>query len=1433
MRKTITFLYAVLISISIFGQTSLSTGDIAFLSVNFDGSDDYSFILFKDIDANTTITFTDCGWSDGSASFICNVGDANGWTWLSGSALAAGTVITITNESSASIGTVSGVTSLLSSAGDQIFAYQGSASSPTFLAGINSNEVADDSNWNGEVTSNSTSALPDQLTNGTNAIRLHNMGSEVDNWQYNCTVVSGDVTTVRAAINNIANWSNNNGTAFSPSAPNCLWNITFASPPSTVTSVTVPSNATYSAGQNLDFTVSFNETITVNTTGGTPQLALTIGSTTRQATFVSGSGTANLLFRYTVQAGDSDTDGIAVGSLAANGGTIQNGSGTDADLTLNSIGSTTNVFVDGIAPTGYSVTIDQSPINAANDDAVSFTFASAEVGTTYNYAFTSSGAPGSVTGSGTIATASDQTTGIDISGLADGMITLSVTLTDVNGNTGAAATDTETKETVAPTGYSVTIDQSPINAANDDAVSFTFASAEVGTTYNYAFTSSGAPGSVTGSGTIATASDQITGIDISGLADGTITLTVTLTDVNGNTGAVATDTETKETVAPTGYSVTIDQSPINAANDDVVSFTFASAEVGTTYNYAFTSSGAPGSVTGSGTIATASDQITGIDISGLADGMITLTVTLTDVNGNTGAAATDTETKETVAPTGYSVTIDQSPINAANDDAVSFTFASAEVGTTYNYAFTSSGAPGSVTGSGTIATASDQITGIDISGLADGTITLTVTLTDVNGNTGAAATDTETKETVAPTGYSVTIDQSPINAANDDAVSFTFASAEVGTTYNYAFTSSGAPGSVTGSGIVATATDQITGIDINGLADGTITLTVTLTDVNGNTGAAATDTETKDASIPLDPTINVPSGAITVTTTNQTISGNYAENGITIHAYIDTDNNGTADNTTSLGSAIVTGNAWSFTVNLTADSVNNFVVQAEDASGNTSTYVDVPTITQTNTITWTGNTSNSWTTAGNWDTNTVPTSAANVIIPSGLTNYPTISSAVTVNSIEIASGASLIANTSVTANVTYNRNLPTTNWYLVSAPVSNETQEDIINNPSHNFATGSGSNIGIGAFTNNGANPWVYATNTTTGPLVSGAGVSMKLAAAGDVSITGNINTTNVSFPIATGTRNNFNLIGNPYTSFVNSSTFAAANTGLLSEETVWLWDGSQYVTYNNMSPIEVAPAQGFFVEAAGSGNVTFSTANQSHQNSDTFLRQVPNPTFELFIQNDSDKRSTKVFYANGKTKGFDNGYDSKMFAGISENFGIFTELLENNQGKKLAIQTLPNSNLETMIVPVGIIANAGEEITFSMSSKNLPTGVEIYLEDKVNNTMINLTERNHTLTLKTALNASGRFYIHTTAKRLSNEDIINNLNNVSIYKSASKEVTISGLQGSGDIKVFSILGKQVGSTSINSNGTSKIELPDLPSGIYIVRLSSEFGKLTRKIILE
>ncbi len=125
----------------------------------------------------------------------------------------------------------------------------------------------------------------------------------------------------------------------------------------TVTSVDVPSNATYVEGQHLDFTVNWSESVTVGGTG-TPYILVTIGSSTVNAEFTSVSGSSALIFSYTVTSGDEDVDGIVVGTdIELNSGTIQNGSAEDAILALNNVGSTNDVLVDAIVPVISSVGI--------------------------------------------------------------------------------------------------------------------------------------------------------------------------------------------------------------------------------------------------------------------------------------------------------------------------------------------------------------------------------------------------------------------------------------------------------------------------------------------------------------------------------------------------------------------------------------------------------------------------------------------------------------------------------------------------------------------------------------------------------------------------------------------------------------------------------------------------------------------------------------------------------------------------------------------------------------------------------------------------------------------------------------------------------------------------------------------------------------------
>ena len=106
---------------------------------------------------------------------------------------------------------------------------------------------------------------------------------------------------------------------------------------------------TYGLGDVIEATVTFNKAVDVT---GTPQLALGIGEQTRQASYASGTGTASLVFRYTVVAADADSVGLSIGAsaLTLNGGTIDAAGGTtDALLGLggHAVSNSASHKVDG------------------------------------------------------------------------------------------------------------------------------------------------------------------------------------------------------------------------------------------------------------------------------------------------------------------------------------------------------------------------------------------------------------------------------------------------------------------------------------------------------------------------------------------------------------------------------------------------------------------------------------------------------------------------------------------------------------------------------------------------------------------------------------------------------------------------------------------------------------------------------------------------------------------------------------------------------------------------------------------------------------------------------------------------------------------------------------------------------------------------------
>ena len=508
---------------------------------------------------------------------------------------------------------------------------------------------------------------------------------------------------------------------------------------------------------------------------------------------------------------------------------------------------------------------------------------------------------------------------------------------------------------------------------------------------------------------------------------------------------------------------------------------------------------------------------------------------------------------------------------------------------------------------------------------------------------------------------------------------------------------------------------------------------------------------------------------------------------------------------------------------------------------------------------------NQWGTAANWNPAYVPTSytdvkilvnqsiqiassttalANNIVVNSGgsltidQTSSLTVSDDFTNNgTVTLNSGGSLIVNGTSSGNITYNRTLDTDNWYLVSSPVVGETYDDA-------YVTANGIASGTQNTNSRGIAPyvtiddsWDYMLAGETATFSAGTGYSVQRSSAGDVSFTGTLNVADAGVDVVLdATGNRFNLLGNPYTSHIASATFLENEAAVSDTQNLWVWNQATgaYEVKTLIDPMVIAPAQGFFVQAnAAGGTFNFAESNQAGSGG-TFQRTDTRPEIYLTISDQTDAREAKIYYIEDMTTGFDVGYEGELFNGVPNPLAIYTHMVADSEGKNYQVQSLPPNNYENIIVPVGINAVSGSDITIDASANNFPEGINIYLEDKQDNTFTLLdTDANFSTTLENSLSGIGRFYLHTTSGVLSADDLALD-NNISIYKSSIDNLRIVGVQnGTAKLQMFNILGKTVLKTSFEGNGVNDINLNNIPVGIYIVKLATENGTINRKIIIQ
>jgi hypothetical protein len=156
------------------------------------------------------------------------------------------------------------------------------------------------------------------------------------------------VTSPAVATNTVTDLPGNTATDFTFTPP-VTTDILVDTTAPTVLSVNLPTAGTYKVGDNLDFTVNFNEVVNVTTSGGYPRIPLVMNST-RYATYQSGSGSTSIVFRYTVVGGDYDLSITNPTSIAVNIPAYIRDIALNSTTTYAITTDLTGIIVDGQGP---------------------------------------------------------------------------------------------------------------------------------------------------------------------------------------------------------------------------------------------------------------------------------------------------------------------------------------------------------------------------------------------------------------------------------------------------------------------------------------------------------------------------------------------------------------------------------------------------------------------------------------------------------------------------------------------------------------------------------------------------------------------------------------------------------------------------------------------------------------------------------------------------------------------------------------------------------------------------------------------------------------------------------------------------------------------------------------------------------------------------
>jgi hypothetical protein len=491
---------------------------------------------------------------------------------------------------------------------------------------------------------------------------------------------------------------------------------------------------------------------------------------------------------------------------------------------------------------------------------------------------------------------------------------------------------------------------------------------------------------------------------------------------------------------------------------------------------------------------------------------------------------------------------------------------------------------------------------------------------------------------------------------------------------------------------------------------------------------------------------------------------------------------------------------------------------------------------------WTGAVSNDWFDTSNWDDGNEPTAATDVVIPTGASNYPTITSAAECNSITIKStlnsDASLIGqqNLSVSGTINLERNIngytsEDNGWHFISSPINNMTIVGSDFEP-----TAGTDDLFRWGETVVADEKWLNFIAGTFGHAQFETGLGYLVAyLIDDVKVFSgsqfnpNSVTKNLTYTADGG--EGWNLAGNPYPSGLDWNLIdkSAGNIGG-SFYVVNPADGSYKSSNGSGGDFpngHIPPHQGFFVQVSANTTITMETSDQVHT-SNGFEKQANTLQDYLVVELSGAESSNATYFhfRDDATNQFDFHADALKLFGWATTAQVYSEI----EGDQYSINCLPHSE-EVQTVPVAIAIQSDESLSLNFSgASTFANTVKIELEDQKLGYIQDIMQNPSYAFDASVEDNPNRFRLHFSG--VTGIDDMSSADNINVYTIENKIYINTADALSADILVYDISGKLLLKDSMDGTNLKRIDMKSVP-GVYLISLVAQDATVTKKVYLK